>query len=155
MSQHHATLDWQRTPHATDAATYSRNHVATLNGGQTVAVSASTEYKGDAHCADPEQLLLTALSSCHMLTFLAIAELQGYRVESYRDTPVAHLEKNAEGRMAVTRIELSPQVSFGGDKLPDDTALARLHDGAHRNCFIAHSITARVTLSTATTATTT
>lgn len=149
MSLHHTTIDWQRTPHATGADTYSRNHLATLNGGQAVAVSASSEYKGDPDCADPEQLLLTALASCHMLTFLAIAEFQGYRVECYRDNPIARLEKNAEGRMAVTRIELSPQVRFDGDKQPDDAALAKLHDGAHRNCFIAHSITARVTVTAA------
>ena len=149
MSQHHTLIAWQRAPHATDANTYSRNHVATLNGDQTVAVSAAVDYKGDAASADPEQLLLTALASCHMLTFLAIAELQGFRVEHYRDAPVAHLEKNADGRMAVTRIELSPQVRFGGDKQPDDAALARLHAGAHRNCFIAHSITATVTVNPA------
>lgn len=144
MSQHHTLIDWQRAPHAADANTYSRNHMATLNGEQTVAVSAAVDYKGDPACADPEQLLLTALASCHMLTFLAIAELQGYRVEAYHDAPVAHLEKNADGRMAVTRIELSPQVRFGGEKLPDEAALTRLHAGAHRNCFIAHSISATV-----------
>ncbi len=146
MSQHHTRIDWQRGPHAAEAGTYSRNHVATLNGEQKVSLSAAVDYKGDADCADPEQLLLTALASCHMLTFLAIAELQGFRVEAYSDTPVAHLEKNAEGRMAVTRIELSPQVRFGGVKQPDDAALARLHGGAHRNCFIAHSISATVTV---------
>lgn len=146
MSLHHALIEWRRATHATEADTYSRNHKATLNGGQVVEVSASAEYKGDTDCTDPEQLLLSALASCHMLTFLAVAERQGYCVESYRDAPVAHLEKDAEGRMAVTRIELSPQVDFGGGKLPDEAALAKLHDAAHRNCFIAHSITARVTV---------
>lgn len=146
MSQHHTAIAWQRAPHAAEPGTYSRNHLASLAGGQTVAVSASPEYKGDPACADPEQLLLTALASCHMLTFLAIADVQGYRVESYRDEPVAHLEKNEAGRLAVTRIELNPQVAFSGDKQPDAMALARLHDGAHRHCFIAHSITAQVTV---------
>ncbi len=146
MSQHHTTIDWQRTAHPTEAATFSRNHVATLNGGQQVTISASAEYKGDPDAADPEQMLLTALASCHMLTFLAIADLKGYRVERYRDTPVAHLEKNAEGRMAITRIELAPQVSFSGEKQPDDDALAKLHAGAHRNCFVANSITSKVTV---------
>ena len=149
MSQHHTRIDWQRTPHAAEATTYSRNHVATLNGDQTVAVSAAVEYKGDPACADPEQLLLTALASCHMLTFLAVAEQQGFRVEHYRDAPVAHLEKNADGRMAVTRIELFPAVSFGGEKQPDDAGLTRLHASAHRHCFIAHSISATVTVNPA------
>lgn len=149
MSQHHTNIDWQRTAHAVEPDTYSRNHVATLNGGQKVTLSAATEYKGDPNAADPEQMLLTSLASCHMLTFLAIAELKGYRVERYRDAPVAHLEKNAEGRMAVTRMELSPQVSFGGDKQPDEAALEKLHSAAHRNCFISNSITTTVSVTPA------
>ncbi|MDO9597590.1 MAG: OsmC family protein [Azoarcus sp.] len=146
MSVHQTTLEWQRAPHTADAQTYSRKHQATLNGGQTVNVSASVEYKGDPECADPEQLLLSALGSCHMLTFLAIADLQGYTVEHYRDTPTGHLEKNAQGKMAITRIELSPTVRFGGDKQPDAATLAKMHAGAHRNCFIANSINAAVTV---------
>ncbi|HQZ03065.1 MAG TPA: OsmC family protein, partial [Thauera sp.] len=146
MSQHHSTIEWQRAAHPTEAETFSRNHVATLNGGQVVAMSSAAEYKGDPEAADPEQMLLTALASCHMLTFLAVADVKGYCVERYRDTPVAHLEKDAEGRMAVTRIELSPQVSFSGGNQPDAEALAKLHASAHRNCFIAHSITSKVTV---------
>ncbi|THF65574.1 OsmC family protein [Pseudothauera nasutitermitis] len=145
MSQHHGSIAWQRTPHAIEADTYSRTHVADLNGGQRIAVSATPEYKGDADRTDPEQLLLTALASCHMMTFLAIAEARGYRVERYQDNPVAHLEKDADGRQAVTRIELAPQTTFNG-KLPTEAELARLHDSAHRNCFIAHSIVAKVSI---------
>ena len=150
MSVHQASIEWQRAPHAADAQTYSRNHLAALNGGQTVKLSASPDYKGDPACADPEQLLLSALASCHMLTFLAIAELKGYRVEHYRDNPVGHLEKNAQGRMAMTRIELSPAVRFGGDKQPDEAALAQMHAGAHRNCFIGNSLSAAVSVAPAT-----
>ena len=152
MSLHHTTIHWQRASHDTDPETYSRNHTATLNGGQQVAVSAGADYKGDPDCADPEQLLLTALASCHMLTFLAIADIKGFRVESYQDTPVAHLEKNAEGRMAVTHIELLPQIVFGGDKQPNEAELTKLNDGAHRNCFIANSIVAKVTVTATATA---
>lgn len=146
MSVHQATIEWQRAPNPVDAQTYSRNHQALLNGGQSVNVSASVEYKGDPACTDPEQLLLSALGSCHMLTFLAIADLQGYTVEHYRDTPTGHLEKNAQGRMAITRIELSPVVRFGSDKQPDAAALTKMHASAHRNCFIASSINAAVTV---------
>lgn len=146
MSQHHAAIHWQRSPHPDDGTTYSRNHVASLNGAQAVNVSAAVNYKGDPACADPEQLLVSALASCHMLTFLAIAELQGYQVERYEDRAVGHLEKVEGVGMSLARIELSPQVGFGGDKVPDAAALARLHAGAHRNCFIAHSITAKVSV---------
>lgn len=146
MSEHKATIEWNRAPHAEQEKTYSRNHVATLAGGQRLNVSASVEYKGDVACADPEQLLVNALASCHMLTFLAIAEFKGYRVAQYRDNAVGHLGKNEKGQMAVTRIVLSPEVKFDGDKVPDETELASLHAGAHKNCFIGNSITAEVTV---------
>ena len=146
MSQHHSKIEWQRAAHPTEADTFSRNHVATLNGGQTLKLSSAAVYKGDPDAADPEQMLLTALASCHMLTFLAAAEVKGFLVERYVDSAVAHLGKNAEGRVAVTRMELSPQVSFSGDKQPDAEALDKLHASAHRNCFIGQSITSQVTV---------
>lgn len=146
MSQHHTAIQWQRTPYPLDERTYSRNHVAVLNGQQSVNVSASAEYKGDPMCADPEQLLVSAVSSCHMLTFLAIAEFQGYRVEQYEDYAVGHLETIKGAGTSMTRIELSPKITFGGEKVPDEAALHRIHAGAHKNCFIAKSLTATVTV---------
>ena len=133
----------RHAPHAGDSRTYSRNHSITLNGGQTVAVSASVDFKGDPMHADPEQLMVSALASCHMLTLLAIAEGQGYRVEEYRDNAVGYLEKG-EGGMSMTRIEISPNIVFGGERVPDEAALRRLHAGAHRNCFIGRSIRSEV-----------
>ncbi|MDR5866180.1 OsmC family protein [Halomonas koreensis] len=146
MSVHQSAIRWQRAPHESDPGTYSRNHRVTLNGGQQVDVSASVEFKGDPGCADPEQMLVSAVSSCHMLFFLAIADFQGYRVDSYEDDPVAYLERNAAKGMEVTRIELSPRITFGGDNVPDPKAISRMHAGAHRNCFIRNSITAEVTI---------
>lgn len=144
MSIHEAAISWQRQPHASDPTTYSRNHIVTLNGNQQLDVSASAEFKGDGQCADPEQMLLSAVSSCHMLFFLAIAEYQGFTVESYEDSPLAYLEKTGKGGMEITRIMLAPRVVLGGDKVPDPAALARIHESAHKNCFIRNSITASV-----------
>lgn len=146
MSVHSSNVQWRRTPHASDPATYSRNHLAVLAGGQELQVSASVEFKGDEDCADPEQLLVTAVSSCHMLFFLAIAEQQGFTVDRYDDRPVGFLEKGASGRPVITRVELSPVVAFGGDKVPDPAAISRIHAGAHKNCFIGNSITADVVI---------
>lgn len=144
MSTHHIALNWRYAQHPVETNTYSRTHQITLEGAQTINVSAALEYKGELECADPEQLLLSALASCHMLTFLAIAERQGYQIEQYQDTPTAYLEKDTQGRMAVTRIELTPRVSLSGDKQLDAAILAKLHERAHRHCFIASSITAQV-----------
>lgn len=146
MSKHHCEIQWRRSPHVLDETTYSRNHVAYLNGQQFVDVSASIEFKGDPLCADPEQLLVSAVSSCHMLTFLAIAEFQGYRVEQYDDRAVGYLDGLEGAGRSITLIELSPRITFGGDKLPDEAALFRIHAGAHRNCFIAKSLNATVTV---------
>jgi len=147
MSKHAASVHWSRIAHPLESDTYSRNHQVSLNGEQNVNVSASKEYKGDPRCADPEQLLVTALASCHMLTFLAIADLQGYRVEQYDDSPVGHLEKLDDGLLGIGRVELSPKVVFGGTKTPDSNALARLHAAAHKNCFIRNSLKAQVSIS--------
>jgi len=144
MSVHKAKIDWQRQPHSSDASTYSRNHRVDLNGKQQLQVSASTEFKGDPQCADPEQMLISAVSSCHMLFFLAIAEHQGFYVESYVDNPEGHLEKNSTGGKSVTRITLSPSVSFSHDNIPDTKTLSIIHASAHKNCFIRNSITAIV-----------
>lgn len=146
MSQHQATIHWQRSPHSTESTTYSRNHVASLSGGQSINVSASVEFKGDPMCADPEQMMISAVASCHMLTFLAIAEFQGYCVEKYEDLATGYLEKVEGSGLCISRIELAPQVTFGGNKTPDAAALRRIHAGAHKNCFIANSIKAKVML---------
>lgn len=145
MSEHRAELTWQRKIHPEDSATFCRNHTLTLNGGQQVNASSAASFKGDAQCADPEQLLVGAVSSCHMLTFLAVADIKGFTVESYHDDAVGFLTK-AERGMELSRIELSPTIVFSGDKQPDAAALAKLHDSAHRNCFIGNSIKAEVSV---------
>ncbi|OAJ55987.1 osmotically inducible protein OsmC [Paraburkholderia ginsengiterrae] len=146
MSEHKTALRWQRAAHPEKADSYSRNHSAVLGGNQHVTVSASVDYMGDANAADPEQLLVASLASCHMLFFLAIADAQGYLIESYEDHPIGRLGKDANGGMAVNTIDLCPEVRFGGDKKPDAVALERLHNAAHKRCFIANSITATVTV---------
>lgn len=146
MSVHESAINWHRNTHESGEKTYSRNHRVTLNGGQEIDVSASVEFKGDPNCADPEQMLVSSVSSCHMLFFLAIAEFQGYQVDSYEDEPKGYLEGIDKKRKAVTRIELSPRITFGGDKIPDQKAIARIHANAHSNCFIRNSITAEVTI---------
>ena len=144
MSQHSAAIEWSRAPHATDPKTYSRNHVSTLAGGQKVNMSSSPAFLGDPDCADPEQMVISALASCHMLFFLAIADLKGFPVARYTDTPTGELGKTEKGQ-ALTRITLSPRVTFV-DKTPDAAALAAIHDSAHKRCFIANSLTAEIIL---------
>jgi organic hydroperoxide reductase OsmC/OhrA len=79
-----------------------------------------------------------------MLTFLAIAARKRYVVDAYTDEAVGVLEKNEAGRFAVTRVTLRPKIVFSGETVPDEAAIAALHDKAHENCFIANSVTTKV-----------
>jgi organic hydroperoxide reductase OsmC/OhrA len=79
-----------------------------------------------------------------MLTFLAVAAKRKFSLESYDDTAVGVLEKNAEGKLAITRVTLRPKIvwSSGVSVSPDD--LAKLHHDAHEGCFIANSVKTEV-----------
>ena len=57
---------------------------------------------------------------------------------------MAHIEKNAEGKMAVTKVELHPKAVFSGEKVPTAAELEELHHSAHEFCFIANSVKASV-----------
>ncbi|MCC7257042.1 MAG: OsmC family protein [Gammaproteobacteria bacterium] len=145
MSEHVATIRWRHEGAEMNYDTYPRDHRWEFEGGPVVPASAAPAYQGGAGCVDPEEALVAAAASCHMLTFLAIAARKKLVVASYEDRAVGHLETDAEGRLAVTRIELHPQVSFAGTT-PTAADLARLHESAHRNCFIANSIRAAITV---------
>ncbi len=143
MSEHKATVKWSRAGKEFTYKTYSRDHVWIANGNE-IPASATPSYLGNPNRVDPETAFVAALSSCHMLTFLALASNKGFVVESYEDRAVGHVEKNAEGKLAVTRVELHPNIVFGGPKQPTAADMGWLHDKAHRECFIANSVTTDV-----------
>ncbi len=143
MSEHKAAIRWSRDGKDFTYKTYSRDHVWIANGNE-IPASATPAYLGNPNRVDPEGALVSALSSCHMLTFLALAAMKGFVVESYEDNAVGHLEKNAAGKMAVTRVELHPKIAFGGTKQPAAADLDALHEKAHKECFIANSVTTEV-----------
>jgi organic hydroperoxide reductase OsmC/OhrA len=146
MSEHRATIAWRRTSESFDYEAYNRDHEWTFEGGVRVPASSAPDFKGDPARVDPEKALVAALSSCHMLTFLAVCARKRLVVDAYDDEAVGYLEKNAEGKLAVTRVVLRPRVRFGGDGPPPDDELARLHDKAHHACFIANSVRTEVTV---------
>ncbi|HZR79440.1 MAG TPA: OsmC family protein, partial [Chthoniobacterales bacterium] len=86
------------------------------------------------------------LSSCHMLTFLAIACKQKFVLDEYLDDAVGFMEKNSEGRMAITRVILKPKIKWSGEKQPTAEELDKIHHAAHENCFIANSVKTEVTV---------
>ena len=75
-----------------------------------------------------------------MLWFLSIAAKNKIRVDSYEDNAEGVMEKNAEGRTAITRVTLRPRVAFSGEKIPSAAEIEALHHEAHEECFIANSV---------------
>jgi len=136
MSEHHIKLAWEKgdAPFTYDA--YPRNHsISFKDGMETVIASASPPYRGDGSKADPEDMLVAALSSCHMLSFLAIAAKKKLTVNSYQDDAVGFLESN-DGKLWMTRVILRPKVVIDTDA----GTLAEIHHMAHEACFIANSV---------------
>ena len=144
MSEHKANIKWARNGADFGYRNYSRDHIWRFDNGVEVPGSAAPAYLGNPQRVDPETAFVAALSSCHMLTFLAVASNKGFVVDSYEDNAVGRLEKNVDGKFAITRVELHPKISYSGDKQPTQTDIDWLHDKAHRECFIANSVTAQI-----------
>jgi len=144
MSEHKATIVWARNGADFGYKTYPRDHAWRFDNGIEIPGSAAPAYLGNPDRVDPEGAFVAALASCHMLTFLALASNRGFVVDSYEDCAVGHLGKNANGKMAVIRVDLRPQITFSGAKLPEQTDLDWLHDKAHKECFIANSVNTEV-----------
>lgn len=141
MSEHHATIAWRRESADFTYDSYNRAHEMRFKeGGIVVPASAAPAFKGDAARVDPEEAYVAALSSCHMLTFLALAARKRLVVESYEDRAVGFLEKGMNGKLWITRVELSPLVRFGEGMDVDAATMKELHHQAHEGCFLASSV---------------
>jgi len=147
--EYRATMKWKRDADAkfTDQR-YSRGHTWTFDGGITVPASSSPlsvrlPYSV-AEAIDPEEALVAALSSCHMLTFLYVAAKQGFVVDAYADDAIGEMTKNEHGKFWVSRVTLSPAITFAGEKRPTEQQLDELHHLAHEECYIANSVKSEI-----------
>ena len=141
---HTATVTWERGDQAFLDNRYSRRHVIRFDGGAQVPGSSSPHVMkpplSDPSAVDPEEMFVASLSSCHMLWFLSLAAKKRWRVDRYEDQAEGVMEKNADGKVAITRVTLRPAVEFSGDKIPGREEIAQLHHEAHEECFIASSV---------------
>lgn len=145
MSEHRIELKWAKTTPDFQYETYDRTHQVRFSGGIECRASSAPEYLGNKDLTNPEELLVAAVSSCHMLTFLAVAAKSKLTLETYEDQAVGYLEKDDSGKVWVKKIVLKPKTKFSGANPPDPEKLKSLHDKAHHNCFIANSIKTEVT----------
>lgn len=137
-------VNWETDNRPIAEGDFCRDHRIHFGSGQVVQASSAPEYKGSNTRVNPEEQLLAALSSCHMLTFLTIAHLKRLKVLSYKDVATAELGKNEAGKISISTITLKPVVIFDTDQEVSEEVLGKIHDKAHANCFIANSLSAEI-----------
>lgn len=150
MSEHCAYVSWLRNAAPFTDNKYSRAHTWRFDGGAIVPGSSSPHSvrlpMSDPTAVDPEEALVAAASSCHMLYFLALSARAGFVVDTYSDAAVGVLEEIGGGKKGITRITLRPRVTFSGAQHPSEESVAQLHHEAHESCYIANSIRAAIVI---------
>jgi organic hydroperoxide reductase OsmC/OhrA len=134
-----ARLNWEgnRGRGTAEYAGYGRRFRVMTDGKPELVGSADPLFLGEPQLHNPEDLLLAAVASCHMLTYLALCSRAGISVVEYADAPAGILTLEPEGGGSFREITLRPRVvlAAGGDR----AAAFRLHVRAHELCFIARS----------------
>jgi len=148
MHKYEAYVRWKRGDANFRDGKYSRGHEWRFDGGTVVPASASPlavppPGSVPAH-VDPEEAVVAAASSCHMLWFLSIAAKAGFIVDDYQDDARGEVGKGPNGRERFSRIVLRPVIRFSGDVIPTSTQIQEIHRKAHEECFIANSLKADV-----------
>ena len=144
MGTYRATSDWALKDGEEFAkGRYSRGHSVVFGSGFEAAGTASHQIVGNKWsvegAVDPEEMLVGAINTCHMLSFLHIAREAGFVVTAYRDEAVGEMTKREDGEMWVSKVTLRPQVAYDG-RAPTAAESAAMHEKAHHICFIANSV---------------
>jgi len=152
MSTYTAKITWKSdSPETFTKNRYSRGHEWSFDGGITVPASSSPHAVrlpfSIEEAVDPEEVLVAAASSCHMLSFLWVAANAGFNVESYEDNAVGEMATTDAGKQWISTITLDPKIVWVGDNVPAGEELAALHHEAHEVCYIANSIKSEIVIS--------
>lgn len=138
MSEHRYEVETVWSGETKDYRSYSRNHELLTAGRPPILATSDPKFRGDDTRWNPEQLLVAALSDCHMLWFLHLSAAAGIVVTSYRDAAVGVMDD--ERFQTVT---LRPHITITDPAMID--AAMGLHKEAHSKCFIANSVNFPVT----------
>jgi organic hydroperoxide reductase OsmC/OhrA len=141
---------WQREQQAFTDKLYSRRHRLRFDGGLDIAGSSSPLVvpvpMSDPQALDPEEALVSAVSSCHMLWFLSIAAKRRFIVDSYHDHAEGTMVPNERKKLWLAHIRLNPVAEFSGYTRPTREELVTMHHEAHDECFIANSVRSEITV---------
>jgi organic hydroperoxide reductase OsmC/OhrA len=118
---------------------YRRDHVIVAGAAPPLPGSSDPGFRGDAGRYNPEQLLVAALSACHMLWYLHLCSAAGVAVVAYEDSAEGVMGEDAAGSGRFTEVTLRPRVGLADER--ERVRAEELHEAAHRMCFIANSVT--------------
>lgn len=141
MEHHYAVgLDWtgNRGSGTSGYKAYGRDHVISAPGKHDIAASSDRTFHGDADRWNPEELLLAALSQCHLLSYLHVAASAGVIVTGYRDDAVGTMQQTDDGGGHFTSVTLRPEVTVQTADMVEKAKA--LHHDASQKCFIAASV---------------
>jgi len=144
MDELSINLNWDLGGKDFEPGKYSPDHMIFVNDDISMPSSAAPDYGGNKNSLNPEQGLAASISSCHMMTFLALAAKMKWPVINYKDKAVAFLGKNSKGKMCVNKIELNPIIEFDNDFSVSKDEMDKMQDRSHRYCFVANSLSDEV-----------
>ena len=144
MSEISIDLTWNLNNGEMLPGKYSNEHEIVFTPNFKIKGDSAPDWRGNELNTNPEQTLAASLSSCHMMTFLALAAKMKWPVKTYKDTAIATLGKNLKGLMSVIEIELNPKVEFSNGFTVEDSKMREVQDRAHRYCFISNSLSNEV-----------
>ena len=144
MSEISIGLTWRLGDGKMTPDNYSNVHEIVFTPKIKITADSAPDWRGNEINCNPEQTLAASLSSCHLMTFLALAAKMKWPVISYKDKAVATLGKNSKGQMSVIKLELNPKVEFSNKFIVDPNEMKKVQDRAHRYCFIANSLSDEV-----------
>lgn len=114
-----------------------KNHTVHFIANKSVAVSAAKKFKGDPALYNPEELILSSLMSCHMMSYQYVCRQAGITLVQYEDQATLTLVVASDGSGRITQATLRPTCTIAATD--DETLAMQLHDKAHQICFIANS----------------
>ena len=150
MSTYTAKITWKSdAPETFTKNRYTRGHTWSFDGGVEVPASSSPHsvrvpFSVEA-AVDPEEALVAAAASCHMLTFLWVAAKRGFVIDSYEDNAIGEMDESGS-KPWVSKITLDPRIEWSDDTRPTADEIAEMHHAAHEGCYIANSIKSEVVI---------
>jgi organic hydroperoxide reductase OsmC/OhrA len=142
MKEHHykTTLNWvgNQGTGTSNYRAYSRNHDIVVDGKAVIPASADPSFRGDPLRYNPEELLVSSLSGCHMLWYLHLCSVNGVTVVDYKDNATGTMAEMEDGAGYFKEVTLYPEVTVTDAAMIDKAN--SLHHEANKMCFIANSV---------------